>query len=74
MRGGGALIVVSRCVATPLVVRKFSASKGVSTEAEKVTALEAVTRQPVKTVERENLVLGVVNCSVCKLEIAFSYV
>jgi hypothetical protein len=34
-----------------LVVRQSSASKDVNMEAEEVTALEAVTRQPVKTVD-----------------------
>jgi hypothetical protein len=39
-------------------------------EAEEPTALEAVTRQPVKIHQTEDLVCAVVNCRVCDLAIA----
>jgi hypothetical protein len=44
---------------------------GMNTEAEKTTALEAVTRQlPVKTQQTEDLVRAVVNCRMYELAIA----
>jgi hypothetical protein len=51
-------------------VRQSPASKGVNTEVEEATALEAVTRQLVKTQETENVMCSVVNCRVCELAIA----
>jgi hypothetical protein len=50
-------------------VRQSPASKFVKTE-EEVAALEAVIRQPVNSIGREELVLEVVTCKVCELAIA----
>jgi hypothetical protein len=47
-------------------VRQSPASKGVNTEAEEATALEAVTRRQPVNIQ----LLAIVNCRVCEIAVA----
>jgi hypothetical protein len=63
--------LISRCVTSPSsLVRQFPASKDMKTEGEDATALEAVTRQPVRTQQTEKTLRALMDYRVCVLAAA----